>query len=162
MPIPGDMLKNSISRGGNLIYNGVKDFVFGYKAKAGKIKLNEEESGQFADFLSAGGHDMPDFPLAKEFRNRDYLNQNNLEAFYLDQGKTFEEGDTLSLSGFDALRSRFIYKSPSANKVMFGGKSEVSTTDLMVKDGLDVAAATAAGIVGLKVTQAGVSLLTGD
>lgn len=171
MPIPGDVMKNMIFRGGNLIKRGLSDAIFGIKAKAGAEKLTADETQQFTNYISnvsswSYGKSEPNV-----LKNNKFMDQNNLEAFYLATGKTVKEGDELSVSGLSALRARFYTRTPGANydenSLHMGSKADTSNflsvqNTAIAKDLRDVAAATAAGIVGLKVTQAGVSLLTGD
>lgn len=171
MPIPGDVMKNMVFRGANLIKRGLSDAIFGVKAKAGAEKLTADETQQFYNYLSnvnswSYGKSEPDV-----LKNSKFMDQNNLEAFYLATGKTVKEGDELSVSGLSALRSRYFARVPDTNynenSLLMGGKADTSNflsvrNTAIAKDLRDVAAATAAGLVGLKVTQAGVSLLTGD
>ena len=171
MPIPGDVMKNMFFRGANLIKRGLSDAIFGIKATAGAEKLTADETQQFANYISNVSNYSYGTSNPNVLKNNKFMDQNNLEAFYLATGKTVKEGDELAVSGFSALRSRFYTRIPGAdydeNSVVMGGKLDTSSflsvrNTAVAKDLRDVAAATAAGIVGLKVTQAGVSLLTGD
>lgn len=172
MPIPGDVMKNMVVRGGNLIKRGLSDAIFGIKATAGAEKLTKDETQQFFNYIGNVG----DWRYGKSepdvLKNNKFLDQNNLEAYYIATGKTVKEGDELSASGLSALMSRYYTRTPGAkkydeNSLAIGGKRDndyffnIQKTAI-AKDLRDVAAATAAGVVGLKVTQAGVSLLTGD
>lgn len=172
MPIPGDVMKNMVFRGTNLIKRGLSDAIFGIKAKAGAEKLTNDEVLQFSNYMGNVGNWGFGMSEPNVLKNNKFLDQNNLEAFYIATGKTVKEGDELSASGLSAIMSRYFTRKPGAkkydkNSLAIGGESDndgffnVQRTAI-AKDLRDVAAATAAGIVGLKVTQAGVSLLTGD
>lgn len=172
MPIPGDVMKNMVFRGGNLIKRGLSDAIFGIKAKAGAEKLTNDEVLQFSNYMGNVGNWGFGMSEPNVLKNNKFLDQNNLEAFYIATGKTVNEGDELSASGLSAIMSRYFTRKLGAkkydkNSLAIGGESDndgffnVQRTAI-AKDLRDVAAATAAGIVGLKVTQAGVSLLTGD
>lgn len=154
MPIPGDIQKNIVVRGANLIKRGVSDFFFGIKATAGKVK--EPDPVRFAEIMEVGT--IPNKALA---------NQTNLEGLYVAEGRDIKEGMELSASGFSALRARYHRQDTSlANHLGMDpydhGFNNKPESDAMIRDALDVAAATAAGLVGFKVVQKGVTFLTDD
>lgn len=159
MPIPGDAMKGIFSRGANLYKTLVKDYFFGRTAVAGEHKLSESELQKFANELS-------DDNITEAFvnlfdRNPQFTNQNSLEAFLISQGKTVKTGDKLKVKGLDAVRSRY-YKRDINDITSYSADNVGIDSFGMLRDARDMAATAAAGIVGFKATQLGISLLVGD
>lgn len=169
MPIPGDKMKDIFSRGTNLIGRFFKDVTKGRTAVAGKYKLSADEKK-----ILTSPKDGAD--LYKDLddifqKNPTLADQNSLEAFMMAQGKKIKAGDELSVSGLGAVLSRY-YSHTSFNgtfkksALLKGNRDGLQGT---VEQGLDVArdlrdvgAVAAAGVIGFKAVQTGVSLLVGD
>lgn len=163
MPIPGDALKGYQARGFNLIARFVSDMVKGYKGKAGGIKATKEEAMQFAN---SQGNMANLFGETEKniLKNNELVNQNNLEAFYVAQGRAIKEGDELELKGLDAVRARYYgrrLETPfDKENNLYSGLGDETANIGMMKDARDVAAAAASAVIAFKATWSAVSLLT--
>ena len=165
MPIPGDELRGMALRGFRVIARALSDAVIGIKGKAGNIKASPAEGQQFSNSVNYMQDLMFGDPSSNVLKNSKLVDQNNLEAFYVAHNKAIAEGDELSLSGIDAIRSRYYFREldtefTKGNNIMSGFESDGAKV-AMLKDARDVAAAAASAIVGFKATWSAVSLVVG-